>query len=387
MVSEAASSTAPPNRIDELTHIAQQFLGNTAAGRIRPLGNGNINDTYLVEAEHPAAERFVLQRINQDVFPFPHQVMDNLCAFMDHVHSQLSTLPPERRWEVPTGLKTTQYQHYWQDSQGHVWRGLSFVENTTTFDTIQSQQHATEVGYGLGYFHRLVSDLPITNLVDTLPGFHITPSYLQKYDAVVAQTKTFSLEEHRCCKLIATHRHQLSVLENAKDEGRLPLRVIHGDPKINNILMDSSTAQAVSLIDLDTVKPGLVHYDIGDCLRSSCNPLGEETSQWQNVTFDVQMCTAVLQGYLACAKDFLTPVEYDYIYEAIWLITFELGLRFFSDHLAGNVYFKTQRPNHNLQRALVQFQLAESIREQQQSMQTVISELKTNYCSGADCAA
>lgn len=386
MVSEAALSTVPTNRMDELAHIAQQFLGNAAAGSIRPLGNGNINDTYLVKAKHPAAARFVLQRINQDVFPCPHQVMDNLCAFMDHVHQQRSTLPLERPWEVPTVLRTAKNRPYWQDSQGHVWRGLSFVENTTTFDTIQSQDHATEVGYGLGCFHRLLSDLPITNLADTLPGFHITPGYLQQYDAVIAQTETFSLEEHRCCKLISDHRHQLSVLENAKAEGCLPLRVIHGDPKINNILIDSSTGHAVSLIDLDTVKPGLVHYDIGDCLRSSCNPLGEETSHWQDVTFDMQMCTAVLQGYLACAKEFLTPVEYDYIYEAIWLITFELGLRFFSDHLAGDVYFKIQRPNHNLQRALVQFQLAESIREQQQSIQTVISQLKTNYCSETNCA-
>ena len=384
MVSEAALSIAPTHKTDSLAAIAQRFLGSTAVGKIHPLGSGNINDTYLVEAVSPTECRFVLQRINREVFPSPHQVMDNLCEFTDYAQQRLSTAPLSRPWHVPQVLRTNDNQHHWQDSDGHVWRGLSFVENTTTFDTIQSQNHAREVGYGLGYFHSLLSTLSIHSLVDTLPGFHITPNYLQQYDDVVSQIETFSPEEYRCCQLIATHRKQLSILENAKTEGHLPLRPIHGDPKINNILIDSSTGQAVSLIDLDTVKPGLVHYDIGDCLRSSCNPLGEETSHWEDVTFDVGLCEAVLQGYLACASDFLAPVEYDYIYGAIWLIAFELGLRFFSDHLAGDIYLKTQRPNHNLHRALVQFQLAESIRHQKQTIQTVINQLKADYCSEAD---
>ncbi|MBT9311717.1 phosphotransferase enzyme family protein [Leptothoe kymatousa] len=383
MVSESALSPDSPHRLDTLTHIAQTFLGDGAIQDIRPLGDGNINDTYLVKADR----LFVLQRINTEVFPQPHLVMDNLCRFVSHVQQKLKNTPLPHRWEVPTVLNTAHSQHHWQDSQGHVWRCLSFVENTTTFNTIQSREHATEVGYGLGCFHSLLSDLSTNGLADTLPEFHITPNYLQGYDRVLAQTDTFSLEEHRCCKLIATHREQLTVLEQAKADGHLPLRSIHGDPKINNILIDTTTDRAVSLIDLDTVKPGLVHYDIGDCLRSSCNPLGEETANWQAVTFDVDLCAAVLQGYLSRASDFLTPVEYDYIYDAIWLIAFELGLRFFSDHLAGDIYFKTQRPQHNLQRALVQFQLAESICQQKQTIQTIISQLKSKYCSEAHRAA
>ncbi|MEM6254716.1 MAG: aminoglycoside phosphotransferase family protein [Cyanobacteria bacterium P01_D01_bin.156] len=387
MVSKTALSTAPDSSTHSLTSIAQKFLGDAGVASIRPLGNGNINDTYLVETKHASNYRCVLQRINRDVFPNPHQVMDNLCGFVNHVQKQLQAVPSGRRWEVPTVLRTEQNQHHWQDHQGQVWRSLSFVESTTTFDTIQSSEHANEAGYGLGYFHSLLSNLSTDTLVDTLPGFHITPNYLQQYDGILSNPDVFSLEEYRCHNLIATHREQLSVLENAKAEGHLPLRAIHGDPKINNILMDAATGQAVSLIDLDTVKPGLVHYDIGDCLRSSCNLLGEETAQWQDVSFDVELCAAVLRGYLSCASNFLAPVEYDYIYDAIWLITFELGLRFFSDHLAGNVYFKTQRPNHNLQRALVQFQLAESIRQQQQAIEIVVQDLKHQYCSESDYAA
>lgn len=386
MLSEAAQPKSATSNPNSLTYIAQQFGGDATVQTIRPLGSGNINDTYLVELAG-TAQPFVLQRINTEVFPQPHQVMDNLCRFASHAHQRLAHTPFSRRWEVPTVLRTRAGHHHWIDDRKNVWRGLSFVPGTTTFDTIQNQDHATEIGYGLGCFHSLLSDLSTAHLVDTLPGFHITPHYLRQYDAAQPLSRTLCREEHHCCELIATHRGRLSILEEAKATGHLPLRSIHGDPKINNILIDTLTGRAVSLIDLDTVKPGLVHYDIGDCLRSSCNRLGEETRQWQAVTFDLQLCVAVLRGYLSGASNFLDAIEYDYIYDAIWLITFELGLRFFSDHLAGDIYFKTQRPQHNLQRALVQFQLAASIRAQKQAIQSVIAQLKTDYCSETGRAA
>lgn len=380
MLSEAA---LPDALTTKLTHIARQFANCKTMGEIRPLGSGNINDTYLVDADPP----FVLQRINTEVFPEPYQVMENLCRFVSHAQQRLRETPLNRRWEVPNVLRTGRNQHHWTDQQGNIWRGMSFIADTTTFDTVQDRHHAAEIGYSLGCFHRLLSDLSPNCLADTLPGFHIAPNYLRQYDAVVAQDRVLAPEEQHCCQLIETHRHRLSVLEDAKASGQLPLRSIHGDPKINNILIDTATGQAVSLIDLDTVKPGLVHYDIGDCLRSSCNPLGEETQRWQAVTFDVDLCAAVLRGYLSIAKAFLQPIEYDYIFDAIWLIAFELGLRFFSDHLAGDIYFKTQRPGHNLQRALVQFQLAESIHGQKPAIQAVIDRLKADYCSESKHAA
>ena len=153
------------------------------------------------------------------------------------------------------------------------------------------------------------------------------------------------------------------------------LRPIHADPKINNFMIDEDTGYAVSLIDLDTVKPGLVHYDIGDCLRSGCNLMGEDAEQWEMVRFDPELCQAILQGYLSLAKEFLTDNDYDYLYDAIRLIAFELGLRFFTDYLEGNVYFKTGHQKHNLARALVQFKLAESIEYQETAIRAVIREI------------
>jgi Ser/Thr protein kinase RdoA (MazF antagonist) len=166
------------------------------------------------------------------------------------------------------------------------------------------------------------------------------------------------------------------VLENARAEGRLPLRSIHGDPKVNNIMMDTATGQAVSIVDLDTVKPGLLQYDIGDCLRSGCNPLGEETERWEMVRFESDICRAILQGYLSWARGFLTENDYEYLFDSMRLIAFELGLRFFTDYLEGNVYFKARHQNHNLIRALVQFKLTESIEAQAETIRTIIRDLR-----------
>jgi len=141
-------------------------------------------------------------------------------------------------------------------------------------------------------------------------------------------------------------------------------------------MIDTATGQAISIVDLDTVKPGLVHYDIGDCLRSCCNPLGEETERWEEVRFEPALCRAILRGYLSLARDFLTANDYEYLYEAIRLIAFELALRFFTDYLEGNVYFKVRHREHNLARALVQFKLTESIESQEATIRAMIQELR-----------
>jgi hypothetical protein len=144
---------------------------------------------------------------------------------------------------------------------------------------------------------------------------------------------------------------------------------------VNNVMIEDSTGQAVSLVDLDTVKPGLIHYDIGDCMRSGCNPLGEETERWEAVHFDPEIGAAILEGYLTQARNFLTEADYEYLFDSIRLLTFELGMRFFTDHLAGNVYFKVKHREHNLQRALVQFKLTESIETHEADIRNIIQTM------------
>jgi Ser/Thr protein kinase RdoA (MazF antagonist) len=366
--------------LEKLAEIASQFTPSPSPLEIQSFGNGNINDTFLVNAPTNANPRFVLQRINTQVFHQPKLVMQNMRVFTEHVSDRLACNPRNQdcRWQVPQVLLTSEGQDHWIDGSDQFWRAISFIEDAQTFDTIQDLDHAQEMGTALGQFHHLVSDLPPEKLVDTLEGFHITPSYLQIYDGILANQGDLphSPEVKYCLQFVGDRRGLTSVLEDAKALGKLPLRTMHGDPKVNNVMFDARTRTAISIIDLDTVKPGLVHYDIGDCLRSACNPMGEETDQWEQVRFETDLGEAILRGYLAASGNFLTENDHHYLYDAIRLIAFELGLRFFTDYLAGNIYFKVKHPHHNLKRALVQFKLTESIELQASTLRTLLQDLR-----------
>ena len=361
-----------------LKAIASKFTQQHNITEINSFGSGNINDTFLVSLDTPSNEQFILQRLNQQVFEKPHLVMQNMRTLTDHVHKRLLNSELDRRWEISRVLHTKTGQDYIEAEDKSFWRAISFIDDSYSVDVLENQHQATEIGHTLGTFHALIEDLPSENLADTLEGFHITPRYLQEYDVVLGQTVIKPTPEiNHCLAFVEQRRNWASVLEVAKDNGKLPLRLMHGDPKVNNVLFDSGTDKAVSIIDLDTVKPGLVHYDIGDCLRSGCNPVGEETEDWKSVYFETELCQGILQGYLDAAKAFFSDNDYAYLFDSIRLIAFELGLRFFSDYLVGNVYFKNiNHPEHNLARALVQFQLTESIEAQEQVIQRLVEEMK-----------
>jgi Ser/Thr protein kinase RdoA (MazF antagonist) len=381
--------------LDRLITLAQKFAASGKVTTVSAFGNGNINDTFLVTVLDGDESHFVLQRINTHVFKQPALVMQNMRIFTEHICAKLQCelQPPERRWVVPRVLLTENFQDHWVEPDGTYWRSISFIDNSESIDLIQDLHHGREVGYALGRFHALISDLDPDRLADTLPGFHITPQYLQHYHQVLSQHSILFLLRQRlrqqrgfanevndrvddCLKFIEHRQKWAQVLENAKSAGKLPLRPIHGDPKVNNMMICTTTQQAIGAIDLDTVKPGLVHYDIGDCLRSGCNPLGEETKEWEQVQFDTQMCRAILEGYLPQARGFLTEDDYEYLFDGIRLLAFELGLRFFTDYLAGNVYFKVKYPTHNLDRALVQFKLTESIEAQETIIRQIIEDVR-----------
>ena len=363
--------------LNNLIEIASQFKTSGKDIKVEEFGSGNINGTFIVTLDSVEEKHFILQSINQNVFHKPELVMRNISTFTNHVRQRLQDSPvtSNRRWEVPKVLLTQNNQDHFIDSENSFWRAINFIDRAETFDTITDNKHAGEVGYALGMFHNLISDLPEEKLADTLPGFHVTPIYLKQYENVLMQNNASakSPEVEYCLKFINKRKRSASGLENAQMQERLRLRPIHGDPKVNNVMIDTLNGQAISIIDLDTVKPGLVHYDVGDCLRSGCNPLGEETEDWQTVVFNTDICESLLGGYLSVAKHFLTESDYIYMYDAIRLIAFELGLRFFTDYLAGNVYFKVKYPKHNLARALVQFKLTESIEMQESAIRKMIS--------------
>jgi Ser/Thr protein kinase RdoA (MazF antagonist) len=366
----------------DLQAVAAAFDLPADVTSITPLGNGNVNDTYLVQA---GRQHYVLQRLNTKVFRQPELVMANLQVLGRHVQGRLQAdqdaaaegLLAGRRWELPRLICTRDGAKAWHCcSSGGFWRTTTFVADARSVDVIEDRQQAHELGWGLGLFHQLISDLPVEQLADTLEGFHITPRYLEAYHRALVNTSMPSTPlAQECLAFIRDREAFTSLLEDAKARGELPLRPIHGDPKINNMLLDSGNGAAIALIDLDTVKPGLIHYDIGDCLRSCCNRLGEETTAFEAVHFDLDLAAAILEGYLGVASGFLLPAERRYIPDAAKLISFELGLRFFADYLAGSTYFKASHPEHNLHRAVVQFRLTASIEAQDADLRALVQQL------------
>lgn len=371
---------------EALEAIAARFHPRERITGIRSLGSGNVNDTFLVtHDDRRAGGAFVLQRLNKHVFARPDLVMRNLVALGEHVQRRLESPPQElrgRRWEVPQVVPSCQESLPWIEHEGDVWRSITYIGAATTSDVIADRAQAREVGYGLGMFHSLISDLPTESLADTLEDFHVTPSYLRHFDGVLKrrddQTAVWAQSSEAldaALTFVDQRRHGVSVLEDAVARGELQQRPIHGDPKINNVMMDEATGQAVGLIDLDTVKPGLIHYDIGDCLRSCCNPLGEETQELDAVRFDLGLAEAILEGYLSVAGSFLSAQDRAYLPDCIRLIPFELGLRFLTDHLEGDCYFQINHPGQNLRRAEVQFRLTLSIEQQMPEIRALIQRL------------
>jgi Ser/Thr protein kinase RdoA (MazF antagonist) len=333
---------------------------------IEPLGAGLINATFCVTA---GDLKYVLQRINRRVFPCPEQIMDNLQRLTRHWARQVCTdLRLPELIPAKDGLPCV------RRPDGDVWRMLSFIPDAIGLECLNTPAQAREIGRALGRFHQLASALDPASLAVTLPGFHVTPRYLDQFNRSLERVEPDerSAEVQSLAAFIAEREGLVGVLEAARHEGRIPLRVVHGDPKLDNFLFDRVTGRMVSLIDLDTVQPGLLHHDIADCLRSCCNRRGE-SADGTAVEFDLTICREILEAFAQETVDLLGPSEVELLYEAIRLIPFELGLRFLTDHLEGDRYFRVDKRGRNLRKATIQFALVRDIERKEPAIRTIIA--------------
>jgi hypothetical protein len=339
--------------MDEVREAAAAFIDDGDRCTITPLGSGNINDTYLVQGH---GQPFVLQRINCRVFPQPLRVITNFATITAHLQRASAGKGVEFRTAMP--VRARHGGLGFLDSQGEFWRAQTYIEHSAIAHRFGLPE-AREIGRVLATFHRLAAALSPGNLGDPLPGFHDLPDYLAHFDAAPrpgssADEKTVK----RCCAAIERFRPLAFFFSTAKARGLVAPQIVHGDPKIDNFIF-TDAGLAAGMLDLDTVGSGLVHLDLGDCLRSTCNLAGEGGTG--PVVFDLAMCQAILAGYCG-GHDLPMPEEQrEMIFEAVLLLAFELGLRFFTDHLQGDGYFKVGRRGENLARAIRQFRLAEDI--------------------------
>lgn len=343
-----ADESVPPD-------VLGAFCGDPTHCTVTSLGCGNINDTFLVRGTVAA---FVLQKINSKVFPDPLRVIENFQKITAHL--QRKSDGGQEQLQVASPLPTLDNHPWYRDDTGAFWRGQSYLPHVSC-RVLTDPVQARRVGQALARFHRLAGDLEVQALRDPLPGFHNLPGYLHDYDRVVRGMRLPGGEECAIClAAIDRYRPQATTLEDARQAGILVLQPIHGDPKIDNFIFNEE-GEVLGLLDLDTVAMGLVHHDLGDCLRSCCNRMGETGADVRSITFDLQLCRALLDGYFSGPNQVLNKTQREYVFAGVLLISFELGLRFFTDHLRGNRYFKVRRDGDNLGRAVGQFRLANDI--------------------------
>jgi len=339
--------------------------------RVSRLGHGNINDTYLISPLSERQEPFVLQRINCSVFPAPENVLHNFQRIGEHVQ--------KRRERVQLSLyvassHSDQSAGFFRDSAGDFWRTQSYFAKFQPA-VVGGDNDAYRIGRALAGFHRLISDIDLNSLRDPLPGFHDLPGYLRKYEIVLKKQVASCLDEDLafCRNLVNRYRKLALGLSQAEAAGGIRRQPIHGDPKCDNFLFHPN-GEGVAVIDLDTVGAGLVPYDLGDCLRSLANRAGENAGKQTEVVLDLALCRAFAAGYAAESE---VPPELlqDYFYTGLMTVTYELAVRFLTDHLEGDVYFKAAYGGQNLEKAVAQFRLLESVVSQEQDLTRLLGRL------------
>lgn len=342
---------------------------------IRPLGAGNINYTYLART---IEKKIVLQKINSAIFPQPALLAHNFLLVTNHISKRATVSGVQ--FQCPLLIPTKDGELSYDDSNGDVWRAQTFIEHIPLHDIKVSSELALGLGRTLGLFHLLTADLDVEDVVAPIPGFHFTPGYLLEFDRAVSLSEPYQMIARddsllfECLNRVESYRTGADTLERMRSEGRLRPRVIHGDPKLDNIII-SPEGDAVGMFDLDTVGAGLIHYDIGDCLRSVCNKSGEKGDVSGAVDFNIGVFEAVLTGYFESAGECLTHDDVSAIYDSVRVVSLELGIRFLTDHLLGDIYFRVANRGDNLRKAHVQFRLVESIVAKEKQIRACIARL------------
>jgi len=363
-----------------LRQVAAAFaIPGRYAGAV-PYGTGHINDTFAATFERaPSHARYILQRINDTVFPAPVALMGNVERVVAHLRrgsQQLGIADLERR--VLTLIAARDGRCYHADDDGHIWRCYVFIEGAHTHDVIAGPEQAYQGALAFGRFQRALADYDGPRLSETIPGFHHTTARLQALAAAVDRDPCNRAAACRAEIELALAQAPLAgVLLDLQARGVLPERITHNDTKLNNVLFDDATGEGICVLDLDTVMPGLSLYDFGDMVRSATSLLAEDHPDATAVRVQVPIFAALVRGYLAGAADTVLPVEREHLVTAGRLLTYECGIRFLTDHLHGDRYFKVHRPGHNLDRARAQLALLRSLAERADELERVVHEIAT----------
>lgn len=338
--------------------------------------DGHINSTYFACFDCDGEKKkYLIQKVNTHVFKDQDVLMKNIIGVTKFLRKKIKADGGDPERETLHFLKCENGKYYFNDGDD-CWRIYYFIDNSYTYNLIDSNEVFEDAGKSFGRFQCLLSDYPSESLKETIPDFHNTPKRIEALEQAIEQdnfSRAQSIKDEIDYAL--SKKEMASIALQLLENGDIPLRVTHNDTKINNILFDTETKKGICVIDLDTIMPGLSLYDFGDAIRSGASTALEDETDLSKVSVSLSLYESYVKGYLSSCAQSLTKAEVEHLAYSAWLLTFECGTRFLTDYLQGDVYFKTSRPNHNLDRARNQFAMAKDIESKLDQMNKITMDI------------
>ena len=361
----------------ELLQISGRFETEGEMEHIESHGNGHINDTFLLTCRGASGEqvRYILQRMNHEVFKDPEGLMENIAGVTAFLQKKIAENGGDPRREALNVIPVKGGGSYWKEADGTFWRMYRFVENAVSYDVVERPEDFYESALAFGHFHKLLADYPAESLHETIPNFHNTVDRLQNFKrAVEADPLNRAAEVAEEIRFVLDREEDCHVLCDLLASGEIPLRVTHNDTKLNNIMLDQITRKGICVIDLDTVMPGSALYDYGDSIRFGANTGAEDEKDLSKVSCDLELFALYTKGFIEGCGGSLTEKEIQLLPMGAKLMTLECGMRFLTDYLEGDHYFKIHRPEHNLDRCRTQFRMVKDMEEKWSRMQAIAEQ-------------
>lgn len=343
-----------------------------------PCGNGHINDTYMVTfEEEDGLCRYSLQHMNRSVFKDPVSLMNNILHVTAYLKEQILSQGGDPQRETLDFVCTKTGEPYFVDSYGEYWRAYHFVEDAYALEEISNPQDFYESAVAFGHFQRMLADFPADSLTETIAGFHDTKARFAAFEQAVEADVCHRAEGVQQEIRFVRDRYDVAcVLGDLLEAGKLPLRVTHNDTKSNNVLIDKATGRGLCVIDLDTVMPGLAVNDFGDSIRFGASTGAEDEKDLSKIWCDLELYETYMKGFVEGCGGTLTDMEIECLPVGARVMTYECGMRFLTDYLSGDTYFKTAYPTHNLDRARTQFKLVWDMEQKWEKMQAIAEKYK-----------
>lgn len=364
---------------NKIIEIFSQFDVKDNLVSIKPFGDGHINDTFLVTC---ANSKYTLQQLNHNVFREPEHVMHNIRLVTEHLAKKIVAAGGDPMRETLNIIRTKDGNTHYFDGEQGFFRMFTFVDGARSYPAVEKPEHFYNAARTFGRFQNMLADFPANELYETIPNFHNTVSRYNDFMKAVEEDKAGRrafIEDD--IAFVTSRKDICSVVLDSIENGTVPMRVTHNDTKYDNILIDDETGKGICVIDLDTVMPGSMLYDYGDSLRFGTNAGAEDEKDLSKVWCRLDLFEEFTRGFIEELGSSMTEREFELMPIAGRLITFECGMRFLTDFLNGDVYFKIHRPSHNLDRARAQFKLAEDMEKHEAEMVEIVNKIKREVLS------